>query len=469
MQNMKKEMSGLWTLAFPIIGGHLVQMLMGLIDLWMVGKVSVLALAVVAFANSAMTVFYLFGIGIILPIAMLSSHAHGAGNRREAGEILRHGLFLAVIVSSLLAAFLHWGYPLLSVLKQPEDVFQNAKTFTRLVAWSMVPTLLAAGIKQCSEALSKPWMPFFIMLGSVGLNAFLNWLLIYGNWGFPPMGVNGAGLATLLARIISAVMMVVYFIYTPIFVEEMPERWFAKIDCERLKQLWKLGFPTAIQMVAESGAFAAAAFMMGWMGTQVLAAHQIAINYAAFTFMLPLGLAGALTIRIGQVIGAGEHGRQREVFLCGILCSVAISILTTIVFLTCRYPLAELIVDRSLPDADAVVSIAATILIVAGLFQLVDGIQVVCLGSLRGLHDVKTPMRLGIFCYWGVALPVGAILAFKIGKHATSLTTNDYFPEWMTKLNLGFGLGPTGIWMGLAFGLGCAAVLLFRRFWKKTE
>lgn len=471
LKNVKTEMRGIWYLAFPIIAGHVVQMLMGLVDLWMVGKIgkeSILALAIVAFGNSAITVFYLFGIGMLVPIAILTSHAHGSGNKKEAGEVLRHGLILSAIISTSLALFLHFGYPLLEVLQQPRDVFENARVYTSFVAWSMVPTLIAVGIKQCSEALSRPWIPFFIMFASVGVNAFLNWIFIYGNLGAPAMGVDGAGLATFLARIIAAIAIVIYFLYSPVFVEEMPERWFAKINWKRMKSLWGIGLPSSIQMVAESGAFTAAAFMIGWLGKEALASHQIALAYTSFAFMFPLGLAGALTIRLGQISGAGEHDRQREVFWGAIVSGVFISIMSTIVFLCFRHNMAALIADKNLPEAASVIALAANIMVVAALFQLVDGIQIICLGALRGLKDVKKPMHFSLFCYWIVALPIGAIFAFKLGQGTANEKLLAYCPEWILQLNVGFGFGPVGIWIGLAFGIGCAAIVLFRRFWKRT-
>ncbi len=439
LHHITREAKSTLTLAIPIMAGQLSQMLMGVTDSIMVGRVGVVPLAASAFANSLLAVPFLFGIGLLQCISVRAAEAHGAGDRRETGEVLRHGLALsilaglAMIVLTLLVAtqLHHFG--------QPPEVAAGARNFFLLLGISLLPMFMSMSLRQFSEALNHPWPPMMIMLGSVLLNAGLNWIFIYGNLGSPALGLDGAGLATLISRVVALVAIFFYVLYARRFDGALPAGWLRALHWARLSSLLKIGLPTAGQLLLECSAFTLAAIMMGWLGTVPLAAHQIALTCCATSFMFPLGIAMATTIRVGQALGANSAARVRSIGVSSFALSVVTTTLAALVFAFAGGPIA-----RAFVDDPSVTALAARLLIVAALFQLVDGLQVVAAGALRGLSDAAVPMLICLFAYWLVFVPFGYLSAFY------------------------FHFGPFGIWAGLALALALAAVLLIARFVKKT-
>jgi len=427
-------------LAVPLMAGQLSQMLMGLIDSAMVGRVGVVPLAAAAFGNSLLSMPMLIGIGLLISVSVRVAQAHGAGQEAEAGEILRHGLALSVGAGVLLAA----GVSLLSFglqhFGQSPEVATEARTYLILMGWSLVPMLVSLALKQFSEALHHPWPPMIILLTSVGVNSALNWVLIYGNLGFPALGLAGAGLSTLIARCLGAVALWIYVRKARRFAEHTRLHWLRPLEGEKLRNLIRVGLPTAGMLVLESSAFSFAAIMVGWLGAVPLAAHQIALACSSTTFMLPLGLSMATTIRVGQAVGGGEKTRLRAI-------CVSAQGLGMLVMLTCGALLAlgrETIAGAFVHDP-AVISQAMVLLLAAALFQVFDGLQVVASGALRGLADVNFPVLLCLVAYWGVALPLGYLAGFP------------------------GGYGALGVWFGLAAGLAFAGSLLSARTWWQTR
>ena len=427
-------------LAVPLMAGQLSQMLMGLIDSAMVGHVGVVPLAAAAFGNSLLSMPMLIGIGLLISVSVRVAQAHGAGQQTEAGEILRHGLAMSVGAGVLLGA----GVTLLSFalqhFGQSPEVAAEARTYLILMGWSLVPMLMSLALKQFSEALHHPWPPMLILLASVGVNTALNWVLIYGNLGFPALGLAGAGLSTLIARCLGAWALWIYVRRARRFAEHTRLHWLRPLTGERLGSLIRIGLPTAGMLVLESSAFSFAAIMVGWLGAVPLAAHQIALSCASTTFMLPLGISMATTIRVGQVMGSGEKPRLRAI-------CVGAQGLGVLVMITCgaglalgRQPIAAAFVHDP-----TVISQAMVLLLAAALFQVFDGLQVVAAGALRGLADVNFPVLLCLVAYWGVALPFGYWAAFP-GQH-----------------------GALGVWIGLAAGLAFAGALLSARTWWRTR
>jgi MATE family multidrug resistance protein len=268
----------------------------------------------------------------------------------------------------------------------------------------------------------------------------LNWILIYGHCGSPAMGLVGAGWATLLARMAIAGCMAGYILSAPKLRPFRPVRWRAVLRFERLTDLLHLGGPMAVQHLLEMSAFALAAVMMGWIGAVAIAAHQVAITCAATTFMFALGIGQAVCIRVGHAFGAGQPARMRRIGFSGAALAMVIMGSFGIVLMTMGRPIAELFI-RS-PE---VVTLAGRLLLVAAVFQVADGLQVVSISALRGLNDVRVPAVIAMLAYWAVALPLGWALAFPAG------------------------LGAQGLWIGLAAGLGIAAVLLSWRFHRRTR
>ncbi len=425
-------------LALPIMAGMVSQMLMGLADTLMVGRVGVVPLAAAAFVNAVAHLPLVFGLGLLSSISVLTAQAFGARRPGEAGETLRHGLILSVSVGLLAALSVFALHPFLNRLGQPPEVVAASGTYLLLFGASLLPGLVGHGCKQFSEALKRPWEPTFILLGGVLLNVLLNWVLIYGHWGMPAMGLEGAGWATVIARSAMALVILGFVLRAPALRKFQPVRWWVALSWEKFQRLVTLGWPVAGQHLFEVSAFAFAAIMMGWISADAIAAHQIAITCAALTFMFALGIGTAVCIRVGHAFGAAQYARIRRISFGGISLGAGVMGLFGVLLMVAGRPIAALFVT-----SPAVVDLTASLLIVAAVFQVADGIQVVSLSALRGLADVRVPALIAVLAYWVLAVPLGAALAFP-GQR-----------------------GAIGIWIGLAGGLGLAAgALSWRLHWQ---
>ena len=294
-------------LASPIIAGFVGQMLMGWADTIMVGRVGVVPLAACAFANTMLAVPFVFGFAVLSSVSVRASLAFGGGRTRMPGEALRAGLVIGSILGICVVSAIHAALPLLPWLGQGPEINAACRNFLVLCAWSSVPVFVTTVTKNFCEALSRPWVPFWIMIAGVLLNVGLNWILIYGNLGVPAMGLDGAGWQPLLARIAVAAAIVVYMLLAPALKENLPADWLANGLFAEIRRLLAIGLPSGGMHLAEISGFAFGSLMMGWLGAEALAAHQIAITCAATTFMIPLGLSQAVSVRIGQARGAGEE------------------------------------------------------------------------------------------------------------------------------------------------------------------
>lgn len=421
-------------LAAPITAGFLGQMLMGWVDTIMVGRIGVVPLAACAFANTILAVPFVFGFGVLSAVSVRVSIAHGAGREHEAGENLRSGLVMGALLGLLIALFIQFGLPLLPLLGQKPEVSVACINFLLLCAWSIIPVFLTTVAKNFCEALSRPWVPFWIVLAGVLLNAFLNWVLIYGNLGAPAMGLEGAGLATLLARIAVTIGIIGYTLKDSSLLRSLPGQWFAPGWMRELPALLRIGLPTGGLHLSEVSTFAICSLMMGWISVDAMAAHQIAMTCVATTFMIPLGLSQALSVRVGQLRGARELHRLRPVVFGAMGLGFLVMSATALLLIFGGSHIASWFISTS-----SVTAIAVHLLFIGGIFQICDGAQIVATGALRGFEDTRTPMIVGAFTYWGIALPASYLLAFKTG------------------------LGPTGIWTGLVAGLTIAAFCLVTR------
>jgi multidrug resistance protein, MATE family len=427
-------------LAGPIIVGQVSQMLMGITDSIMIGRVGKVPLAASAFAGSLWGVAFLLGLGLLIPVAVLVARAHGGGRDAEAGDWLRHGVVLAVAVSLLVGLLMLALTPWLTEFGQPPEVVAAMRPYYEILVVSILPTLLFQTFRQFAEAMGRPWVPMGIMLGGVAFNVFLNWVFIYGNLGMPALGLAGAGWATLISRVTGVALIVVWLHRTPVIRSAWPRDWRRGLALARYRVMFGLGVPAAACLLFEAGAFTAAAIMMGWLGATALAAHQIAISCAAFAFMFPLGLSMALSLRIGRAIGAGESHRLRPIFFSAQLMTVLFMSGTALTF-----ALAGRLMAAGFVTEVEVITLAAQLLVIAAIFQLFDGSQVVSTGALRGLTDVKIPTLINFVAYWVLALPAAYLLGFK--------------GSW----------GPVGVWVGLAAGLAVAALALLARFLRRTR
>ncbi len=420
-------------LAIPLVIGQVSQMLMMIADTVMVGKVGITELAALTFANAFFSVPFIFGVGLITSISVLSSSAAGKKDEAEAQTICRNGFYLALGASALLFLLSCCLLPFLSLFRQPPEVTAMTPHYLLTILISLIPALGSLALKNHVDSLGHPWPAFFIFLGGVFFNIFLNQLLIFNL----KLGLEGAGYATLIARVTILFIMLVWLMKSKKLSAFIPPRWIKKPDFIILRRLLVLGVPASLHLLAEVGAFSASGLLVGLYGEVSLAAHQIALTTAGTFFMIPLGLAIAITMRIGNVAGAQEKARYPALIFSGWLLTLMIVITTGLICIFCGRFIADLYVDEM-----EVIKLAAQFLVIVGIFQLVDGIQVVSSGILRGLKDVKIPAWTAFVSYWIFGIPVGWILA-----------------------TYG-GLGAPGIWWGLAIGLTIAAVFLSARVFK---
>lgn len=425
-------------LALPLIAGQVGQMLMGVADTVMIGHVGVVPLAASTFANTLLMVPFLFGVGLLSSISIRVAQGRGGGRHDDVKYGLRHGTWLALGYGIAVVAMIMVLLPWLGNLGQPEEVVTAVPRYLVLAAISLIPAMVSMAWKNYGDALNRPWAPFWILMSGVLLNVLLNWILIYGNWGMPALGLEGAGWATLMARIAVVVALYFWLMKSPSVREWAPKRWWGRWKKGEFRVLCALGVPIGLQLLAEVGSFAAASLMIGTLGVVALAAHQVALTCASVSFMVPLGVAMAITVRMGEASGEPMgHRRLRRMLVGGWMYGLIFSGISMAVFILYGQWLAEHIVAEP-----AVVDLAVGLLVIAGVFQLVDGSQVISSSALRGMGDVVVPAWLGIFAYWAVAVPSGAYMAFVHGS------------------------GAHGVWWGLALGLGMAALLLGVRAWR---
>jgi MATE family multidrug resistance protein len=433
-----RELRPTLRLAAPITAGQVGQMLIGVTDTIMVGHVGTLALAACSFANNVLIVIAVTGFGVLTAVSVRVSRAHGGGVAPAMARALHGGLGLSIFGGLAGALCIHIAYPWFHHLGQAPGVVEEARVYMLVVGWSLIPAFATNAARNYLDARSHPWPGFWIIIGGVLLNVFLNWVLIFGHLGAPAMGLAGAGWATFWSRVITAVVMI-WFVWAGSY--RPTERWRPDLSWWREQAaLLRLGVPAGLQLLSEVGAFAVAAILIGRLGAVPLAAHQIAITCASTTFMFPLGVALASTVRIAQASGAGRADLLRPIAAGAWAVGVGCMAFFAVLFLVASQPIAALFVRD--PE---VISLAASLLLIAGIFQLVDGVQVVGSGLLRGLRDTTAPMIITLAAYWLVALPLGTWLA--LGAHR----------------------GAPGMWIGLAVGLAVAAALLVKRFLDQTR
>jgi len=296
--------------------------------------------------------------------------------------------------------------------------------------------------KSYLAALERTQVVLWVTLAGVGLNIVLNWLFIFGNWGAPELGVRGAAIASVVVQALGAVLLALYAGWLPALRRFHLFQRFWRPDWQALRNVFRLGWPIGLTGLAEGGLFQASALMMGWLGAEALAAHGIALEITALSFMVHLGLSNAATVRVGRADGAGDRLAMRDSALTAVALSFAFGLVMVALFLALPEALVALFLDTSKPESAPIIAFGAVLLAVAALFQMFDAMQVMALGLLRGVQDTKVPMWLASFSYWIVGIPASYILAFPLG------------------------LGGVGLWLGLVVGLVFASVLLMVRFWR---
>ena len=419
---------------------HLGQVTVQVADNMMVGQIGKVQLGGAAFANSIFVVFLVLGIGISYAITPQAAQASGERNNSLLTDILKHGLFVNIIFGAVLSALAFSAYKGMGWFDQPNDVVILAEPYLKVIALSLFPFMIYQAFRQFAEGLGYTKQSMYITIIGNLINIGLNYLFIFGKLGFPAMGLFGAGLATLISRVVMALLMGAFVFFNHRFSSYWRGFGARPISKKMIAQNLHLGIPMGFQLIFEVSTFSVAQIMIGWMGTAQLAAHQIAINMASITYMIALGIASAATIRVGNQYGKKDFKTMKNAaYTCYIMAVVFMSG-AAIMFVAGRNFFPTLYIHDQ-----EVISQAASLLIVAGLFQLSDGIQVIGLGALRGLSDVKIPTVITLIAYWLFGLPLGYVLGFQ------------------------FDMGATGIWLGLLTGLSVAAVLLLMRFQNITK
>lgn len=442
----RTEARALFVLALPIILGNLAQSVIQATDLILLGRVSASALAAGSLGFNLFVPFLVVGIGLMAAVSPVVAAERGRKRHsvRDIRRTVRQGMWLAVTLT-LPCWMVLWNAPtLLLLMGQEPDLAASAGGFVRIVMWSLLPINLFFALRNFIAGVERPNWGAVVLGVQVVVNALLGWVLIFGKFGFPAMGVNGAALASALANTLVFVALALVVGFAKPFRRYAIFGRFWRADWPRFVELARIGVPIAVTLLFEVTIFACAVFLMGLIGRESIAAHAIALQIAAASFMVPLGLAQAGTVRVGLSYGAGDRVGVGRAGWTAIVLGVGFMALMAVTLLAFPKPLIGVFIDIADPVNAKVVALATTFLIVAAMFQIVDGAQVVGAGVLRGLQDTRWPMLYALFGYWVVGLGVGTALAFPL------------------KLE---GLG---IWIGLASGLAVVAVLMVWR-WSRRE
>ncbi len=431
-------------LGLPLIGSHLAQMLLHVTDTVMVGWYGVTELAAVVIASSSFFVIFILGSGFAQAVMPMVASAIGRGDEVQVRRDTRMGLWLSIAFGLLTYPLFWWSGPLLLTLGQKPEVAALGQDFLRIAGFGMIPALLVMVLKSYLAALERTQVVLWVTLAGVGVNIAFGWALIFGNWGAPELGVRGAAIASVVVQAMTAGALAVYAGWLPALRRFHLFRRFWRPDWHALRQVSRLGMPIGLTSLAEGGMFQASALMMGWIGTVELASHGIALQASALTFMVHLGLANATTVRTAHAAGAGDPSGLRLGGKVAIALSMGFALLTVAAFLALPVPIISMFLDRANPESEQIVAYGTALLAVAALFQVVDALQVMALGLLRGVKDTRAPMWIAVLSYWIIGVPTSYLLAFKAG------------------------FGGEGLWLGLVAGLSVAAVLLMLRFWGRA-
>ncbi len=428
----RDELRALLTLAVPVVTVQVGMMLMGVVDTLMVGHVSPAALAAVALGNLYFFAVAIFGMGVLMGLDPIIAQAVGAQDAPAIARGVQRGMLLAALLS-LPAMLLLWpAGAVFAWLEQPADVVPLAATYARLVIPGVLPFLVFAVLRQTLQAMGRLRSIVITIVAANLLNVLLNYALVYGHFGLPPLGVAGSSIATTCSRWIMALALL--GLSWPVLRRHLlpvrPEVWLLP----PLGRMLRLGAPIGFQFELEYGAFGLTGILMGRLGTNQMAGHQVALNLASLTYMVPLGVSAAVAVLVGQAVGRGDANGARRSARTALAVGATFMVVTGVLFLTIPRTFAGLYTN-----SEAVLVMAAALLPLAGIFQVFDGIQVVASGVLRGLGDTRSPMVINIIGFWLVGIPTSLYLCFQAG------------------------LGARGLWWGLVLGLASVAVILIGR------
>jgi len=431
----------LLALGLPLVGSQVAQMSAGVIDTLMLGRYDLDALAGSVLANSLFFMLLLMGSGFAFAVTPLVAAAAAQGDAVRIRRITRMGLWASLGFAVLAVPVLLAGKAIFLAIGQDPVVAELGGQYLSVMAWGLPPALAVMLLRGYLAGLGRTRIVLWVTLGGCVLNAGLDWLLIFGRFGLPELGVRGAALASTGMNLAVLVVSVAYALRA--FPEHALFVRLWRPDWAELAQVLRLGWPIGVASLAEAGLFSAASVMIGWAGPVPLAAHGVVMQLVSITFMLHLGLSQAATILAGRAYGQGDWSGLRGLARVAVALSLAVAAGTVVVLLAFRVPLIDAFLDPAAPAHAAILRLAVQLLFAGALFQTADGLQVVMMSLLRGVQDTQVPMGLVMLSYWGIGVP----LAYVLSSHT--------------------GMGALGVWIGLAAGLFMAAGLLSWRFWSE--
>ena len=434
----------LLTLGLPLIGSHVAQMALHVTDTVMLGWYGVEPLAAGVLGASTFFLLFMLGSGFAHAVMPLVAAAMGAGDETRVRRDTRMGLWLSIAFGVAIFPVFWFSGSLLLALGQDPVLSAMAQDYLRVAGLGMVPALMVMTLKNWLAALEHTRVVLVMTLAGVAANAAINWALIFGNWGAPELGLTGAAIASVAVQVLTLLAVGAYGALHPAFRRFRVFQRFWRPDWQALGLVFRLGWPIGLTSLMEGGLFQAAALMMGWIGTVELAAHGIALEITAVTFMIHVGLSNAATIRTGRADGEADARALRDGARVALVLSQGIGLFVIAGFVLFPEPLIRLFLDPTDPLAPRIIAYGTLLLLCAAAFQVADAAQVMALGLLRGIRDTRVPMIIAVVCYWGVGIPASYGMAF------------------------GLGWGGVGLWLGLVIGLSLAAAALLTRFWLRA-
>ena len=428
----RANLASMVRLALPIVGVQVGMMLMGVVDTMMVGRLSAADLAAVALGNVYFFTVAVFGNGMLMTLDPIVAQAVGAEDAESVARGIQRGFVLTFFLAAIASLIFLPSGAVFVWLRQPGDVVPVATGYIFGSIPGMLPFYAFVVLRQSLQAMGRVSRVVWTIVAANLLNVFLNWVLIFGNLGFPRMGAVGSAWGSSVARWFMAALLLglAWRTLKPYLARIRREAF----DVLALGRMVRLGTPLGFQQQLEFGAFSLIGVMMGWLGTVTMAGHQVALNLAALAFMVPLGIAGASAVLVGRAVGKEDMVEARRAAGAGILLGGSFMVLTACAFLAVPGPLARVYTANA-----EVLAVAGALLPIAGIFQVADGLQAVAAGVLRGAGDTRSPFIFNALGFWVFGVPISAALAF------------------------GADMGARGLWWGLAAGLGAVAILLFIR------
>ncbi|MBK9640753.1 MAG: MATE family efflux transporter [Saprospiraceae bacterium] len=433
-----REYKEIFSLAIPIIIGNLSQMMLNIIDAMMVGRLGYKELAASSLVNNILSIPFVACIGLTTVIAPMVAECRGKNKIRETGMLLFNTKLVVAVVTFLIILLLLIFRNVVYHLNQDPEVVTLGIPFFKWMCWSIFPMIIFLSVKQFYDGLERTRLPMILSFLSIGINALLNYILVFGNFGFPRLELEGSGMATFITRVIIMLVLIIHLFFSGSFAGYGLH--FRKINFYLIQKFLKLSIPSAWQYASEVGAFAVLAIIVGWFGAIQLAAHHVAISIAAFAFMFSMGLSTSASIKVGEALGKADLSLARHYGRMIVNIAIVYGILVAMIFIFFRG-----LIPLAFNENEKVVFLASQLLLLAAAFQVSDALQAVGIGLLRGLQDVRVPTVLTTISYWFIGIPSGYLLA-------------TYFE-----------LKAFGVWIGFVICLSFMAYFLIRRFYRITR